>query len=479
MFASVEHKPRVSRTGRVESTGGTAISWSLTPSALQRHLPTLREAERRLNAGAPAAAERLCREVLQDHPLPEAQALLAMVLTRHGDKDEALGLFHAAIGARADVPQWHHELRELHRRRYRLDDALAAARTAAHLDPRAPRYRSALAQILIERGEVAAARDCLLDALAIAPDDVESHLTLGHLLLSSGDFRAGWVEYEWRFRGEALRRAIPRMTRPVWNGMPLPDRRILIGADQGFGDGFQFARYLPLVAERCAGVVVLCRPPQIPVFSRMPGVVSCVVDTAEVGEHAAYQWLASLPGVFGTTLDTVPAATPYLSVDPARRLAWRRNLPTAGARVGLCWRGNAANSFDWRRSIPLSLLAPLGQIPGLTLFSLQVPMSDPDGIAAMGMADLGPNLTDFGETAAVIANLDLVISVDSAVLHLAGALGVPGWALLYEPADWRWLRGRADSPWYPSLRLFRQPVPGDWASVAAQVIDAARGFASN
>lgn len=440
-------------------------------------MPTLREAERRLNAGDPPAAEALCRTVLTDSPLPEARALLGMILTRHGDKDEALALLNSAIAERADVPQWHHELRELHRRCYRLEEALAAAREAVRLDQRTTRYRNALAQILIERGEIAAARDALLDALAIAPDDVECHLTLGHLLLSAGDYRSGWVEYEWRFRGQALRRSIPPITRPIWNGMALPGRRILIGADQGFGDGFQFSRYLPLVAERCAGVVLLCREPQIPVLSRIPGVVACVVDTKDVGEHAAFQWLASLPGVFGTTVETIPAATPYLFPDPLRRATWRAALPP-GPRVGVCWRGNPANGFDWRRSIPLSLLSGLATIPGITLHSLQVPVPEEDTalMRSMGMYDLASELTDFGETAAVVANLDLVVSVDSAILHLAGAQGVPAFGLVFEPADWRWLRGRADSPWYPSLRLFRQPRPGDWGSVAASVTAAVQTF---
>lgn len=433
----------------------------------------MQEAERRLNAGDPAAAETLCRTVLTDSPLPEARALLGMILTRHGDKDEARTLLEAAIAERNSIPQWHHELRELHRRSYRLDDALAAARQAVRLDPKAARYRSAMAQILVEQGAIAEAREALLDALEVAPDDVESHLTLGHLLLSAGEYRAGWTEYEWRFRSPVMRRSIPPITRPMWNGMALPGRRILIGADQGFGDSFQFARYLPMVAERCAGVVVLCREPQIPVLSRIPGVAACVVDTKQAGAHAAFQWLASLPGIFGTTLDTIPAATPYLSPDPIRRRQWRDSLPP-GFRIGLCWRGNAANSFDWRRSMTLSLLAPLAAIPGVSLLSLQVPPADADVMAAMGVTDLAPRLTDFGETAAAIANLDLVISVDSAVVHLAGAMGVPCWAMLYEPADWRWLHGRSDSPWYPSLRLFRQPVPGDWDSVARDVIAAAR-----
>ena len=188
--------------------------------------------------------------------------------------------------------------------------------------------------------------------------------------------------------------------------------------------------------------------------------------------------MASLPGVFGTSLDTIPAATPYLLPDPSRRAAWRRDLPAEGLRIGLCWRGNPENGFDWRRSLSLSMLRGLAGIEGVSLVSLQVPAPEADRaeMAAMGMIDLAPRLTDFGETAAAIVNLDLVISVDSAVAHLAGALGVPCWAMLFEPADWRWLRGRADSPWYPSMRLFRQPVPGDWDTVAREVVAAARGM---
>jgi len=183
--------------------------------------------------------------------------------------------------------------------------------------------------------------------------------------------------------------------------------------------------------------------------------------------------------VRGAPRATLPPA-PYSSADPVRRRFWRAELdrlrPGAGLRVGLCWRGNPANSFDWRRSVPLSLLRPLGDIAGVELISLQVPppADDRAAMAEMGMMDPSDRLTDFGETAALMTNLDLVVSVDSAILHLAGALGVPGLAMLFTPADWRWMIGRDDSPWYRSLRLVRQPAPGAWAPVAEAVIAAVR-----
>jgi hypothetical protein len=312
----------------------------------------------------------------------------------------------------------------------------------------------------------------------VASNDVEAHLALAHLLLADGEYHAGWEEYEWRFRGPRFQTAMPRFTRPSWNGMRLPGRRILIAADQGFGDAFQFCRYLPLVAERCAGVVVLCRAAQVPLFSRIQGVESCVVSINDAGPHAAWCWMASLPRLFGTVMTGIPDGRAYLSPDPHRRAFWRaelaHRLPRNGKRVGLVWAGNPENSTDWRRSLPLTLLQPLGAIETLNLVSLQLhpPEADRHAMGDLGLLDLSRDLADFGETAAVIANLDLVVSVDSAVAHLSAALGVPTWVLVYQPADWRWLTGRDDSPWYPSVRLFRQTRAGDWEVPIARLLAA-------
>lgn len=433
----------------------------------------MQEAERIANAGKLADAESLCRDVLRSVPeLPEAMALLGFLLARQNKFEAAQAQLEAAIARRPTVPQWHFELRQIHRRAYRMDAALAEAREAVRLDPSGAQYRNGLAQIHIDRGETDAGLACILDALARAPEDAESHLSLAHALLAAGNYRPGWLEYEWRFRAPLYRNALPRITRPYWNGMALPGRRLLLAADQGFGDGFQFARYVRLAAERCAGIILLCRTPQLALFSRLPGIERCVTDITQAGEHAAFCWMASLPHVFGTELATIPAITPYLDADPARLAHWRDALagllPAGGLRVGLVWSGNPDNTSDWRRSVPLSRLRGLA-LEQVRLVSLQVPVHEHDRPEAcsLGVLDLGARLTDFGETAAVIANLDLVVTVDSAVAHLSGAMGRPAWVLIHQPADWRWLTGRTDSPWYPSLRLFRQPIAGDWGTPIA------------
>jgi hypothetical protein len=269
---------------------------------------------------------------------------------------------------------------------------------------------------------------------------------------------------------------MPRFTRPLWNGTHFPGQRILIAADQGYGDAFQFCRYLPLVAERCAGVVVLCRAAQIPLFSRIDGVDACVVSINDTFPHAAWCWMASLPRLFETTPTTIPGGRAYLTPDPRRRAVWRdrlmQHLPGPGLRVGPVWAGNPENVRDWRRSVPLSIFAPLREIDALDLVSFQqrVPETDRGTMKALNLLDLSADLTNFGDTAAVIANLDLVITVDTAVAHLSAALGAPTRVLVCQPADWRWLLRRDDSPWYPTVRLFRQSRPDDWSEAVARLI---------
>ena len=431
------------------------------PSALDVYLPRLRQIEAMANAGRLAEADTACRAVRQEAPsLPEAAALHAIVLSRQNRFAEAGALLDRAIQARGTVPQWHFERAVCHRRAFALDAALAAIQRAVALDPASPRYRKELAQILIDQGETGAARAVLAEVLADTPDDFDAHLALSHVLLAAGEFLPGWAEYEWRLRSPLHQRMAPAMTRPVWNGMAMPGRRLLLIADQGLGDAIQFARYIPLAAAWCAGVSVVCAAPLVPLFSTVTGVQVCVTAVAAAGEHTAFAWFASLPFIFGSELETIPAAVPYLRPAPSTA----RPSPAHPRTIGIAWAGNPENTSDWRRSIPLSRLTGLANVPGVRLVSLQaaVPDADRPAMAAMAMEDMSAGMTDFGGTAAIVAGLDLVIAVDSAVAHLAGAMGVPVWVLVHQPADWRWLEGRTDSPWYPTMRLFRQPAAGDW-----------------
>lgn len=453
----------------------------LTDETLMQRLVA---AEKLINDGNPREAEAACLAVLDDRPgMPEAQALLGFIIARSRRLEEAEALLRAAIGKRPDMPHWHFELRNILRYDFRLDEALFHAREAIRLDPKTARYRNGLSQVHFDRGEYDQGYAAVLDALACDPVHPESHLSLAHALLASGNWRAGWAEYEWRFRSPIYAKAMPRPNRPVWSGAPLPGRTLVVSADQGFGDSFQFARYLPMAAARCGALTLVCRAPQVSLLARVPGVARVVTDLRDAGEHAAFSWLASLPHVFGTEPSSVPATLPYLTPALTRRAAWRQRLDAAvGAatrvRVGLAWAGNPDNSADWRRSLRLDALSDLAAIPGVQLVSLQspVPAADRATFAAWGLTDFSADLTDFQETAAMIANLDLVICVDTAVAHLAGAMGVPVWTLVYEPADWRWMTRREDSPWYPTMRLFRQPRAGAWAEPIGRLATALRNL---
>jgi hypothetical protein len=301
-------------------------------------------------------------------------------------------------------------------------------------------------------------------------------LALGQNLLAMGEFEPGWVEYEWRNQTEAGKGTLPKMTSAMWNGMRIPNGRLLMVGDQGYGDTIQFARYIPLIADRCQELILGCSAEMGPLLATIPGVKQYCHRWTDVPGHAAHCRLSSVPGLVHTTLETIPAKVPYLFADKARVAAWRdkldTNLPAGVPRIGLAWTGRPTHPNDRRRSIPLARMAPFRGAGRASFVSLQKPMPAADRETLNqfgGMADISAELTDFGETAALIDNLDLVITVDTAMGHLAGALGKPVWIMLPKASDWRWMLNRADSPWYPSARLFRQQTPGAWDTVIAEV----------
>jgi len=256
--------------------------------------------------------------------------------------------------------------------------------------------------------------------------------------------------------------------------MHIPKGRILLVGDQGYGDTIQFARYIPIAAERCEDVVLGCSAEMGPILRDIPGVTQFCHRWNDVPGHAAHCRLSSLPHLFHTTLETIPSGVPYLRVDPARVSFWRdrlaTQLPAGKRRIGLAWTGRPTHPNDRRRSLSLARLRPIAAAGDAAFVSLQKPMPAGD-LASMalfpGMTDLSGDLGDFGETAAVMENLDLVITVDTAMGHLAGALARPVWIMLPKAADWRWMLDRSDSPWYPTARLFRQRTPGAWDELLA------------
>ena len=340
-----------------------------------------------------------------------------------------------------------------------LDDLAAAeahCRQALERDPGLIEAHVSLGFILTSAGRTAEAIVTLETAIRLAPGNVRAHWNLATACLLSGDLPRGFAEYEWRKRHDRFRRDFIDLPGPVWDGGDPCGRTILIHAEQGLGDTIQFARYLPLIAARGGTPILACEPSLIPLFATLAR--SRVVSKFEpLPPYDAWIDQMSLPHVFGTTLDTIPFPSGYLTAPD------RVPLP-ATRHVGLAWRGNPAHSNDRRRTPPEDVFAPLLALPSRRFVSLVPNVTLPG-------TEPWP-LTDYAATASLIAALDLVITVDTSVAHVAGAMGKAAWVLLPFAPDWRWMLGRNDSPWYDSLRLFRQPAPGDWGSVITEVVAA-------
>jgi uncharacterized protein (TIGR03032 family) len=312
-------------------------------------------------------------------------------------------------------------------------------------------------------------------AIVLRPDYAQAHFNLGMTLLSVGDYARGFAEYEWRWQtGQFTPFQCPH---PQWDGNPAPDKTLLIHTEQRAGDAIQFARYLPLAAQRCKKLILVCPAELMPLFATLPG-IDQVRETGniEVAEFDTYLPLMSLPRVFATTLDTIPVHTPYIDIEAIRR---RRGadaitvLPASPARkVGVVWAGSPTHSNDRRCSCRLIEFLPVLKTQGFEFFSLQRGERSRDLSelpAEIVIQDLQAQLRDFGDLALLVAQLDLVISVDTAAAHLTGALGRPVWTLLSFVPDWRWLLEGDKTPWYPTMRLFRQTRTGDWAGVMERV----------
>ncbi|MGH7080453.1 MAG: tetratricopeptide repeat protein [Acetobacteraceae bacterium] len=422
----------------------------------------------------------ICTDVLAEMPdYPPALALLGTLLGHRGETARGIQLLERAIARNREVALWHSNLAALHRFAYRFDEGLNAARTAVRLAPANPGFLVNLGIAHADRGEYDEATNCYLAALGREQENPAAHLALAQALLARGDFAPGWLEYEWRNKIEQAKGMLPKMSAAPWNGMRLPGARLLAVADQGFGDSIQFCRYIPLIAGRAGELVIGCSAELAPLFSRIPGVARAYHRWGDIPAHAAYCLLSSLPLLLRTDAVSIPCEVPYLAPDPARVAAWGPRLdeilPQGRMRVGIAWSGRTTHPNDRRRSLKLEQLQPLGRLPNLVLVPLQTRLAPADAKALAGIpnaVDLTQDLKDFGESAAIMMHLDLVVSIDTAAAHLAGALGRPVSLLLPRPADWRWQHERRDSPWYPSMRLYRQPRPGDWEAVIAEVAEA-------
>ncbi|HEX2566555.1 MAG TPA: tetratricopeptide repeat-containing glycosyltransferase family protein [Burkholderiales bacterium] len=422
-----------------------------------------------------AAAECYEEAVALDPSQAPAHNNLGNIYLALGRPNEAAACFRSAIAADAALAEAHLNLGALLHRSGELGEAVECYRAALALRPGLAEASLNLGHLLEERGDAAAARDCYEAAVAARPDMAEAHFNLALRLLQAGDFRRGWEEYEWRFRLPELAPFWPHANRPRWEGADLRGKTILLYAEQGFGDALQFVRYVPLVAARGGKVILSCSPRLMALFATVAGVTAVHNAETPAPEFDLCCPLLSLPRIFGTTLETVPAATPYLHPpgDAAARWRARLALEGAGLKVGLFWSTESKNRMTPLRSLELRQLAPLARSGGVRFYSLQrgaaAAQPRPQGMA---LVDLSQELADFADDAALIASLDLVITINTATAHLAGALGRPVWTLIHFPPDWRWLEGRTDSPWYPSMRLFQRGRTETWETVLERVGDA-------
>jgi tetratricopeptide (TPR) repeat protein len=359
----------------------------------------------------------------------------------------------------------------------RFGDAVIAYRRAVTADPTYAQGHANLAVGLRVTGAMDEALAASHRAATLDPDDPLVRFNHAHVLLMNGQLASGFEELRWGKTCKGWSQGYPDLAEPEWQGEALAGRTLLLYAEAGLGDALQFVRYLPMVAEKGGSIVLQVQPPLVPLL-RMMANVTVVALGEPVPRFDVHLPLIGLSRVFGTTLENIPAAVPYLHADAMKLSQWRRVLDRfledeTSLRVGVVWSGNPRHKGDRLRSLAAEKLLPHLVMPGVRLYSLQKDLrpADTPAVAALGqgIVDLAPVLADFSDTAAAVSALDLVIAVDTSVAHLAGALGRPVWMLLPYALDWRWMREREDTPWYPSMRLFRQPAPNAWDDVVARV----------
>ena len=418
------------------------------------------------------AAASLRQALALNPDFAEAHNNLGTILESKGDLEAASTCYQQALGRKPDFAEAHNNLAIILNKRGNYAEALVHYQRALTLKPDYPDAHHNLGTLLVDQGKLDEGVASYERALQLKPDYVEAHLGRAQAWLQMGDWERGWPEFEWRWRRPSFPpRSFPQ---PLWDGESLAGRTILVHAEQGLGDTLHFIRYAPLVKRYGGYVIVECQRELLPLLATCTGVDQWVAFGTPLPDFDVHAPLLSLPRILQTTLATVPADIPYLSADPEQVEYWRQEMGSRGGfTIGIAWQGNPGHTNDWNRSVSLTSFEPLSRLDGVRLFSLQKGPGTEQLLAAKErfmLPDLGSRFGTFQDTAAVLVNLDLVLTVDSAVAHCAGALGVPVWVLVPYAADWRWLLERADSPWYPTMRLFRQKEPGNWSEVFDRIV---------
>ncbi len=417
------------------------------------------------NGDLEEAARIYGQALILDPRIPDIYNNLGVALRALGKLEASAACYQRSLALNPDHAGSYTNLGNVLRGLGRLDAAAASHRRAVELAPDEANTHYNLGLALRDLGRITEALQCFAKTLELNPDHPDCHWDRSLSLLQNGDLKEGFQEYEWRWK---LSTNPPRaFEQPEWDGGDLGGKTILLHQEQGFGDMIHFARYIPMVKEKGGTVVVEMQPQLSRLISTIDGVAKVVNLGSDLPAFDVYAPMMSLGKIFGTTLDTIPAAIPYLKAPDAHAVPLPASLSNP-LKVGIAWAGRPTHKNDANRSSWFGHFTELMGLADVALYSLQTGPAA-GAIAENGceafVTDMAARINDFADTAAVIGQLDLVISVDTAVAHLAGALGKPVWVVLPHPGDWRWMLERDDSPWYPTMRLFRQSTPGDWGPV--------------
>jgi Flp pilus assembly protein TadD len=412
----------------------------------------------------PEAAELISRAIQLAPATADFHYNMGVVLSAQKHLEHAESAFRHALSLRPGDPTIHHNLGAALQARGRYTEAVAEFRSAVGLSPHNAKLLSGFGSALADVGQWDEAIARNRQSLALNPDSAETHLNLGVLLLRAGDFDAGWPEYEWRWRVKNLEVGPVTSHKKIWDGGDLSGKRILLHCEQGFGDAIQMIRYAPMVKQRGGKTIIFCQMELERLFRTAEGIDEIITWKDLPPPCEEHSPLMSLPGALKTKLETIPNRVPYLHADKELVKQWRDRIGDKNRlKVGIGWAGQSGHPKDHQRSIPLQRFEFLGKLPNVRLFSLQKgkPAAQVRE-SEMEITDWSQEFTDFADTAALVENLDLVVTIDSAVAHLGAALAKKTWVLLPFVSDYRWLLDRNDSPWYPTMRLFRQKIMDDW-----------------
>jgi tetratricopeptide (TPR) repeat protein len=411
-------------------------------------------------------------KVIQLNPMhPEAYINLGIIHRAQRRFHEEIKCYQKAIQINPRSAEAFFNLGHAFFDKEQFDKALACYEKVIRLNPSFSHAYMNLGLVLRISGRQVEALSCYQKVIQINPDDAEAHWNLSNVLLLTGNFKPGWKEYMWLWKTEDYLKQRRLFSQPEWNGSDIKGRTILLYAEYGFGDTIQFIRFAPLVEKYGARVIVECQRELASLLQTSEGMQKVIPRGKDLPDCDIRCSLMMLPVLFDTSLETVPDKIPYLTANPALVEKWHKRLlyDNSKMKIGIVWSGVSTS----RKFCSLDTFAPLAQLEGISFYSLQKgeavkeTVNTPKG---MQLYDYTDEINDFSDTAALIENLDLVISIDTSVAHLAGALGKPVWTLLPFVPDWRWLLNREDSPWYPTMKLFRQPSLGDWKNVIDKVL---------